>query len=72
MTFADKKTKLDYLLELIIAGNAGTSKVLSNKFCVSERTLGRLIEELRRQGYQISFCTQRKKYFLIEGSISLN
>lgn len=70
MTFADKLNKLDYLLKLINDGNAGTSKVLSNKMCVSERTLGRLIEELRRQGYQISFCTQRKRYYLIEDSAS--
>jgi predicted DNA-binding transcriptional regulator YafY len=66
MTFTDKKTKLDYLLELIQAGNAGNAQVLSKSICVSERTLSRFIEELRSEGYQISYSTLRKSYYLID------
>jgi DeoR/GlpR family transcriptional regulator of sugar metabolism len=62
MRFNDKKEKLDYLSNLLIKKKTGNTKVLSNKLCVSPRTIRRRLDELREQGYQISFCTQRSSY----------
>jgi predicted DNA-binding transcriptional regulator YafY len=65
MPFDDKKQKLDRLLKLIKTGNAGDTKELCDTIFVSRRTLQRYIDELRKQGYLISFCTKRKSYYLI-------
>jgi len=66
MRFTDKKQKLDYLLELIEKENTGKAENLSEKICVSKPTVERYIANLREIGYQISFCSQRKTYFLIK------
>lgn len=65
MKFIEKTQKFHYLLELIKAGDTGTAKELSEKICVSPRTLRRYFEFLRAEGYSISYCTLRKSYYLI-------
>lgn len=66
MKFNDKKRKLDLLLELIQKGRARNTKELSIKLDVSSRTVRRCIDELRDQGYPISFITDRNGFYLID------
>jgi predicted DNA-binding transcriptional regulator YafY len=66
MNFVDKTEQLAYLLKLIKTGNSYNTEALYDKICVSERTLHRSIDILKRQGHQISFCSLRKSYYLIE------
>lgn len=65
MKYTTKKQKIDFLLELIIKGNAGTADELSNRLCMHKRTLYRYINELRELNYKISYCRLRKTYYLI-------
>ena len=69
MTFTSKTEKLVFLLKLIKGGDACNTDVLSNKICVSPRTLRRYIDELRNQGHQIGYCTLRNSYYLIDNSM---
>ncbi len=66
MKFTDKKQQLDYLLELIEKGNTGTADGLCKRICVSKRTLERYMSELREIGFRISFCSQRRTYYLVK------
>lgn len=66
MKFFTTKQKLDYLLELIMKECTGNADDLCDKIFVSERTLFRYLDCLRDMGYRISFCFQRKTYYLIK------
>jgi predicted DNA-binding transcriptional regulator YafY len=68
MGFVSKKQKLDYLLKLIEQGNTGTAEFLCSRIFVSRPTLTRYLADLRELGYQISFCTRRKTYYIVRGS----
>jgi len=65
MKFIDKKEKLEFLLEIIEKESTGNTKELCVRLCISKRTLHRYINDLRSMGYLISFCQQRKTYYLI-------
>ena len=66
MNFIDKKHKLDYLLEMITKGEAGTAEQLASHICVSKPTLMRYLEDLRQLGYEIGYCSRRRCYYLIK------
>jgi predicted DNA-binding transcriptional regulator YafY len=66
MKFDSTKKKFDYLLELISNECTGNADDLCEKIFVSPRTLFRYLDCLREMGYQISYCLQRKTYYLIQ------
>ena len=66
MKFTEKKQKLEYLLQMIILESTGTSNEMSEKICVSKRTLFRYIDELRQLGYHVGYCFQRNTYYMIK------
>ncbi len=65
MAFIDKKSKLEYLIELIRTGRGGSTHELSEKICVSRRTLFRYLDLLRTMDYHIVYCTRSEKYYLV-------
>jgi predicted DNA-binding transcriptional regulator YafY len=60
MTFTDKKSKLDYLLELIKHESTGNANFLCDRLYISRRSLFRYITTLRELGYQIGYCKTRE------------
>lgn len=68
MAFADKKKKLDYLIELIKSGKTGNTDKLAKRICVSRRTLFRYLDILRDMDYQIVYCSRSESYHLIDTS----
>jgi len=64
MRFIDKKQKLDYLIELINNQSTGNAESLSQRICVSKRTLYRYIEDLKAMDYKISYCFTRNTYYM--------
>ncbi len=65
MKFIEKKEKFDFMLQQIKSENTGTPVEFCRKLCVSERTLFRMLADAREMGHQISYCSQRKTYHLI-------
>lgn len=65
-TFKDKTEKLNYLLKLIEQENTGTSEKLSERICVSKRTLFRYLDELRAMGNETSYCLRRETYHFMK------
>lgn len=65
MIFTEKKQKLDYLLYLIKNEGDASAIKLSERICVSKRTLYRCIVDLRELGHNIGYCSVRRSYYLI-------
>lgn len=61
LTYAEK---LNYLLEMIEKGQLFSLKQASEKFECSKRTIRRMINTLRKQGYPIKYNRVNKKYFI--------
>ncbi len=53
MTYFDHTEKLEILKYLAEHKQAGTPKDLAKKLCVSERTVLRMVQQLRDHGYRI-------------------
>lgn len=70
MKFIDKKQKLDYLIELINNQSTGNAELLSQRICVSKRTLYRYLSDLKAIGYKISYCFSRNTYYLFDDTNS--
>jgi len=64
MDYISYTEKLSYLLEMIEKGQLLSLKQVSEKFECSERTIQRMINILREQGYQIIYSKSDKKYFM--------
>ena len=64
MTYLEKKEKLNYLLELINKGRCLSLKQIANKFDCSERTVKRLLANLRAEGYEIKYCYSTRKFYI--------
>lgn len=69
MKFITTKEKLDFLAELIEKENTGNPDDLSERICVSLRTLYRYLDCLKDMGYRFSFCSRRKTYYMIAKDI---
>lgn len=66
MRFIDRKSKYDYLIELINKQATGSPNELAIKICVSRRTLLRYIADLRDAGFVIGYCSYRRSYYLVK------
>lgn len=64
MDYITYSEKLEYLKWLIEKERTGTTKELAKKFEVSERTIGRMISNLRLQGHEIAFSKTKETFFL--------
>lgn len=56
--------RLEYLLELIEKGRLSSPGDLVEKFECSERTIRKMINDLRRKGYTIKYSKHSSKYFI--------
>ncbi len=63
MNYLTYTEKLNYLLEMIEKGRLTSLQQAAEKFDCSERTIQRMINILRKQGYQIIYSKSDKKYF---------
>lgn len=63
MNYLTYTEKLNYLLEMIEKGRLTSLQQAAEKFDCSERTIQRMINILREQGYQIIYSKSDKKYF---------
>jgi predicted DNA-binding transcriptional regulator YafY len=66
MKFTEYQGKVNFLLKLASYSNTGTPKELAKRLNVSERTLYRLIENLKSQDVSIVFCRKSKTYMIKE------
>jgi biotin operon repressor len=60
MDYKTYAQRLDYLKELIEKGQLSSPKDLSEKFECSERTISKMINDLRESGIEIKYS--RKKF----------
>ncbi|UII23442.1 HTH domain-containing protein [Fulvivirga ligni] len=56
--------RLSYILELIEKRRLSSPKDLTDKFGCSERTVRKMINDLRRDGHSIRYSRKNFKYFL--------
>ncbi|MDB5120862.1 MAG: hypothetical protein JWN56_2080 [Sphingobacteriales bacterium] len=62
MKFIEYAEKLEVIKFLAVHKQAGTPKHLAEKLNVSERTIQRMIQQLRDHGYPITFNRLRSTY----------
>lgn len=62
MRFIERKRRLEYLLEMIEKGRCISVQQVSECYNCSERTIKRMIAELRDEGHHIHYCKIKKKY----------
>lgn len=60
-TYINKLERIKFLAERKMTGSP---KNLAEKLDVSERTLFRMVEDLRLTGYELYFCRYEKSYVL--------
>lgn len=63
-TFVIYQERLHALLQLIRLQSTGSARELSAKFNISERTVKRMIDTLRQQGYKITYQRSIGSYIL--------
>jgi predicted DNA-binding transcriptional regulator YafY len=63
MNFQDHLQQLDRLDSLIYRKSTGTPHDLAQKFNISERSVYRLIEDLRAFGFTILYDAERRSYY---------
>jgi biotin operon repressor len=61
MSYRTYKTKLEYL-HWLISHQSGDSEYLARKLSVSQRTIKRMINNLRDEGNNIEYCYSTRKY----------
>ncbi len=64
MTYTERKQKQNYLLELIQNGRLFSLETVAVNFNCSKRTVERMLNDLRKEGYHIKYCRVQQKYFL--------
>ena len=62
MRYLERKQKMQYLLEMIEKDRCISLKQMAEKFESSERTVGRMIADLKEEGHEINYCKSTKKY----------
>lgn len=72
MTVLDKYERYTYIYKLISKKATGSPKQLASKLGVCERTIYRLIKELKVYGYEIEFCYLSNSYILSSNDDNLN
>lgn len=66
MDYKTYSRRLEYLKEIIIKGKLSSPKDLSGKFECSERTIRKMINDLREEGLEIKYSRKNLKYFVKE------
>lgn len=64
MRFYEYQEKLIRIQELAKRSATGSPKELAVKIDVSERTLFRLVQNIKEQGVQIEYCRKINTYFI--------
>jgi DeoR/GlpR family transcriptional regulator of sugar metabolism len=64
MTFNERKEKLSYLLYLLEHNRLCALDCVAEKLNCSEKTIRRMLNDLRNEGYIIGYDRLNKKYFL--------
>ena len=64
MTKTKRKQIIESILNLIRLRSAGTPADLADRFGISERSIKRMISELKREGYRIIFWHGGNTYIL--------
>jgi predicted DNA-binding transcriptional regulator YafY len=64
MNYLTYTERLNYMLEMIEKGQLLSLKQASEKFGCSQRTIIRMLNTLREQGHDISYCKVARKYFV--------
>lgn len=62
MKTKEYKTRLERIQELAKQNATGSPKVLANRINVSERTLYRLVQNIKEQGIAIEYCRKTNSY----------
>jgi DeoR/GlpR family transcriptional regulator of sugar metabolism len=62
MTFDEYEKKLNALRTLVEKASTGSPKELAELFNVSERTVRRMVQNLKQQELDIEFCRKRNSY----------
>jgi DeoR/GlpR family transcriptional regulator of sugar metabolism len=62
MTFDEYEKKLNALRTLVEKASTGSPKELAELFNVSERTIRRMVQNLKQQELDIEFCRKRNSY----------
>ncbi len=62
MTYSEYSEKLETLKYLVERKQAGTPADLSKKLCLTERTVLRMVQRLRENGFPIIFNRNRGSY----------
>lgn len=57
--------RLNYLLHQIERGRVSSPLEMAEKYDCSERTIRRMINQLRDSGHEIHYCRRRLKYYLM-------
>lgn len=66
MKFIEYSQKLEAIKEMSLHYRTGTPCRLASSMNVSERTVQRMVHQLRKQGYPITFNRLRNSYVLKE------
>jgi len=64
MDYHTYSQRLKYLLEFIKKGRLTSPYDLTERFECTEKTVRKMINDLRKEGYQIKYCRKRFKYFV--------
>jgi predicted DNA-binding transcriptional regulator YafY len=64
MTFDEYERKLNALRTLVEKASTGSPKELAELFNVSERTIRRMVQNLKQSDLDIEFCRKRNFYIL--------
>ena len=62
MRYLERKQKMEYLLEMIEKGRCISLKQMAEKYECSERTVARMIADLKEEGHDIYYCKSIRKY----------
>ena len=63
MNYLSYQENLNNLYEQILKGRVLSPKQAATSMNCSERTIRRMINNLREQGHEIEYCRTEKKYF---------
>ncbi|WP_421889851.1 HTH domain-containing protein [Marinoscillum sp.] len=66
MDFFQYSERLDYIYNLIEKEQLASPVQLASKFECSERTVRKMINDLRRKGHSIKYSRSCSKYYLAE------
>ncbi|CAD0009624.1 hypothetical protein FLACHUCJ7_04316 [Flavobacterium chungangense] len=64
MTYTERKEKESYLLYLIEHKRLNSLEKVAGDYNCSIRTIKRMLNSLRYEGYNIRYCRKSNKYFM--------